>query len=103
MRQMLEHAREAVAFARDRSREDLDSDRLLELALTRLLEIVGEAATRVSTESRERVPDIPWPRVVALRNRLIHVYDSVDRDVLWRIVTSDLPPLIMALERTLHD
>jgi uncharacterized protein with HEPN domain len=46
-------------------------------------------------------PDIPWPEIVGLRNRLIHGYDSVDFDILWQIVTEDLPPLIAALEKTL--
>ena len=68
----------------------------------RLLEIVGEAASRVPAEERTRHPDIPWPEIVGLRNRLIHGYDSVDFDILWQIVTHDLPPLIAALEKALE-
>jgi uncharacterized protein with HEPN domain len=66
---MLDHAQEAVALTQGRSRADLDSDRLLELALVRLLEIVGEAASRVSNEDCERHPEIPWPQIISLRNR----------------------------------
>jgi uncharacterized protein with HEPN domain len=93
---MLDHAREAMLLAKDRTRADLDSDRLLELV--RLLEIAGEAANRVSLGIRAMYPDIPWPQIVALRNRLIHGYDAVDLDILWQIVVQDLPPLVAALE-----
>lgn len=85
-------------MARGRKRPDLESDRQLNLALVRLLEIVGEAATRVPEEKRTRMTDIPWPQIVSLRNRLIHGYDEVDFDILWQIVTRDLPHLIEALE-----
>jgi|SRR5918911_1836553 uncharacterized protein with HEPN domain len=95
---MLEHAKEAVSFAEDRTREDLYTDRLLNLALTRLLEVIGEAAGRVPVELRAQHPGIPWPQIVGLRNRLTHGYDSIDLDILWQIVTRDLPPLIASLE-----
>ena len=98
LRHMLEHAREAVALVRGKRREDLDSDRLLNLALVRLVEIVGEAAARVPKESWPAHPQIPWAQIVSLRNRLIHGYDAVDFDILWQIVTRDLPDLISALE-----
>jgi uncharacterized protein with HEPN domain len=98
---MLGHAREAVALADGKTRTDLDRDRLLELALVRLLEIVGEAASRVPDEDRTRHPEIPWPQIVGLRNRLIHGYDAVDMDILWQIIEYDLPPLIAALEAIL--
>lgn len=81
-----------------RKRADLDQDRLLNLALVRLLEIIGEAANRVPEEQRAYLPQIPWPQIVSLRNRLIHGYDEVDFDILWQIVVHDLPPLIEALE-----
>lgn len=102
LRHMLDHAKEAVAMAKGRTRAELDSDRQLNLSLVRLLEIVGEAASRVPAEERVRHPDIPWPEIVGLRNRLIHGYDSVDFDILWQIVSDDLPPLIAALEKALQ-
>jgi len=101
LRHMPDHAREAVTMTRGSARTDLDIDRRLNLSLVRLLEIVGEAAARVPSEQRILHPDIPWPEIVGLRNRLIHGYDSVDFDILWQIVTEDLPPLIAALEKTL--
>jgi uncharacterized protein with HEPN domain len=102
LRHMLDHAREAVAMACGSVRGDLDTDRRLNLALVRLLEIVGEAAAHVPAEERVLHPDIPWPEIIGLRNRLIHGYDSVDFDILWQIVMEDLPPLIAALEKTLE-
>lgn len=98
LRHMLDHAREAVAMAAGKRRADLDSDRKLNLALVRLLEVVGEAASRTPTDQRDQYPQIPWTQIVGLRNRLIHGYDSVDFDILWQIVTHDLP-LIVALEQ----
>jgi uncharacterized protein with HEPN domain len=102
MQHMLEHAREAVELLAGRTRQDLDQDRLLSLALTRLLEIVGEAAGRVSPEARARVPEVPWSEIVSLRNRLIHGYDVVDHDILWNIVHDDLPSLSAQLETHLQ-
>ena len=98
LQHMLDSAREAVALARGKTRPDLDADRMLNLALVRLLEIVGEAANRIPKEEQALHPEIPWRDVVSLRNRLIHGYDSVDFDILWQIIVNDLPPLILSLE-----
>lgn len=94
---MLDHAIEAVEMAQGKTRHDLDADRQLNLSLVRLLEIVGEAAGRVSEATRDQHPEIPWADIVGLRNRLIHGYDAVDFDILWNIVRDDLPPLVATL------
>lgn len=83
LRHMVDHAREAVEMTRERKRADLDCDRQFNLALVRLLEIIGEAANRVPAEERERLLQVPWPQIVSLRNRLIHGYDDIDFDILW--------------------
>ena len=101
LRHMLDHAQEALALAEGKTREDVDQDRLLELALVRLLEIVGEAASRIPEEECARFPEIPWAQIVGLRNRLIHGYDAVDLDIFWQIVVADLPPLVANLESIL--
>lgn len=98
LRHMLDHAREAVHLVKGRKREDIDTDRMLNLSLVRLLEIVGEAAGRIPQQERTLYHDIPWPEIVSLRNRLIHGYDSVDFDILWQIASNDLPQLIEKLE-----
>jgi uncharacterized protein with HEPN domain len=98
-RHMLEHARETLELTRGRSRADLDDDRSLQLQVERLLEIVGEAAARIPSGERAERPDVPWPDIVGLRNRLVHEYDAVDYDVVWEIVTLDLPALVTRLEQ----
>ncbi len=98
---MLDHSIEAVSLIRDKNRTDLDNDRVLSLALIRLLEIIGEAANRIPKNERKNYADIPWPQIISLRNRLIHGYDSVDMEILWQIVSNDLPALISTLEDVL--
>jgi len=99
LRHMLEHASEAVALISGKNRPDLDTNRVLQLALVRLIEIVGEAANRVSKEAQEQYKQIPWPQIISTRNRLIHGYEFVDYDVLWQTVTEELPELIAELEK----
>ena len=101
LRHMLDHAIEARQMTEGRSRSDLDQDRQFNLALVRLMEIIGEAAGRVSQETCENHPGIPWPDIVSLRNRLIHGYDEVDFDILWDIISLDLPALINQLQEIL--
>ncbi len=102
LRHMLAAAQKAVAFAAHRTRQDLDTDEQFALALTRLLEIIGEAAGSVSEEMRTRNPVIPWRAIISTRNRLIHGYFDVDLDVLWNIVANDLPVLTREIERLLQ-
>jgi uncharacterized protein with HEPN domain len=99
LQQMLDYAREASGLVQGRVRSALDHDRVLSLALVQLCQILGEAASRVSSQRRQQHPDIPWPQIIALRNRLIHGYDTIDLNILWQILTGDLPPLITALEK----
>ena len=98
IRHMLDSSREAVSFASDSSRDSLETDRKLALALVRCIEIIGEAASRVSDETREAIPAIPWADIVGMRNRLVHAYFDVDLNVLWNTIKNDLPPLIKTLE-----
>jgi len=102
LRHMLDHAREAVDLADGLERAQLDDDRRLELALTHLVQIIGEAAARVAPEIRARHPDIAWEDIVGTRHRMVHDYENVDLNILWRIVKEELPPLIEALERVIR-
>ena len=103
IRHILDAGREAVAFAKGRSRADLDSDRKLSLSLVRLLEIIGEAAKGISEEFRDSHPDLSWKSMVGMRDRLIHGYFDVNLDVVWETVTQDLPSLIAQLEKIMAD
>lgn len=78
---------------------DLDAEEMLVLALTKLVEIVGEAAKQVTPETRERHPDVPWSAAARMRDRLVHHYFDIDLDVLWSTVESDLPGLLDVLPR----
>ena len=102
LQQILAHAVEAVTIAQNHTRADLDTDRLLNLALTRLLEIVGEGAGRMPQDEHSRYPEIPWSQMVSLRNRLIHGYDVVDLNILWQVITTELPALILSLQAILE-
>ncbi len=103
MRDMLSHTNEAIVLLKGRDREDLGRDRVLQLALTRLVEIIGEAAWRVSAEARLRHETVPWPQIVGMRNRLVHGYDVIDYDLLFDTVREDLPALANVLQAILED
>ena len=96
------HILEACAaverFVHKRSRGDLDSDEMLLFALVRAMEIIGEAGARVSGERQALLTDVPWTRMAGMRNRLIHAYFDVDRDVVWRTAIDDIPALVAVLE-----
>ena len=96
---MLEAAEEALRFINGRERKDLNDDRMLALACTRLLEIVGEAASQVSPEARNQYPQVPWNSVTGMRNRLVHAYYDINLDVLWETLDGDLPNLVPALQK----
>ena len=95
---MLEAARKATAYVRGRNRSDLDTDELLTLALTKLVEIVGEAAKQVSEEVRDEHPQVPWSGAARMRDRLIHHYFDINLDVLWKTVAEELPALVAEIE-----
>lgn len=96
---MLEAAREARAVLADQPKRDFLADRKLRLALERLIQIVGEAARCIPSETRARHPSIPWADIVGMRNKLVHDYLEVDEEEVWSVVSRDLPSLIAELER----
>ncbi|HEY2155833.1 MAG TPA: HepT-like ribonuclease domain-containing protein [Isosphaeraceae bacterium] len=98
---MRDYAAEAVRFSQGRSREDLDTDRMFMLATCRLLEMLGEAACQIPQPTRDTAPQVPWSQIIGLRHRLVHAYDQINLDIIWNIVTVDLPPLIIALEASI--
>jgi len=95
---MLTHAREALELRGKRTREDLAESRILQLALLHLIEIVGEAASKVSPATRARLDQLPWRGMVGMRNRIIHGYDTMNIGVLWDTLEHDLPELVAKLE-----
>ena len=101
LQHMLDAANEALTFIQGRKRADLDNDRMLVLSLVRELEIFGEAASKVSWETRSQSRAIPWQDISGTRNRLIHAYFDINLDVVWKTVTRDLPLLKAELEKIL--
>ena len=102
IRHMLDAAREAIGFASGRTSEDLTHDRMLLLSLVKCVEILGEAASRVTEATRESLPEIPWRDIISMRNRLIHGYFDINTTIVWKTVALELPPLEHALEKVLR-
>ena len=95
---MLVAARHARSFVHDLDEKAFLASKLHQDAVVRELEVLGEAAARVSDDVRAEHPDIPWPQIVGLRNRLIHEYFRVQLDVVWSVVANELPSLIEQME-----
>ena len=95
---MLVAARDAVGFAIGLSYAEFTQDRRNQLSILKSIEIVGEAASCLSTETKEMHPAIPWREIVGMRNRIVHVYFDIDLRLVWDTVHNDLPMLIAQLE-----
>ncbi|WP_250124971.1 HepT-like ribonuclease domain-containing protein [Chroococcidiopsis sp. CCMEE 29] len=96
---MRDAAIEAINFAFGRRRDELNTNRMLTLALVKDIEIVGEAASRISAEYRAKYPQLSWTQIIGIRNRLTHAYFEVNLDIVWQVVTNDLPTLVIELEQ----
>lgn len=94
---MIGAAESTARFLAGRQRQDLDQDEMLCFALTRAIEIIGEAASRVSHEAQDALPNVPWKEVTGMRNRLAHAYFDIDLDILWRTAREAVPDLLEKL------
>ena len=99
---MRDAAEKARRIATGRTRADLESDEMLDLALVKAIEIIGEASRHVSEETRALAPDIDWGNIVGMRNNLVHAYWKVNYNVLWDVITNRLQPLITELNRLIE-
>jgi uncharacterized protein with HEPN domain len=95
---MLLAARELRQFTEGVSFENFNNDRLLQHAVIRLIEIIGEAARNVSADFKAAHPEIPWAAIVGMRHRLAHEYFRVAADKVWEVVQKDLPELVGLIE-----
>ncbi len=84
-------------------RAAFESDELVQAWVLRHLQLIGEAARRLSEEFRTRYPDIPWAPIVALRNYLVHDYFTVNLDMVWAVVAHDLSVLRSQVEAALRE
>jgi uncharacterized protein with HEPN domain len=101
LRDILDAARLARHISAGKTRASLDDDIVIVLALTRVIEIIGEAANRVSPETQAALTTIPWRNIIGMRNRVVHDYGSVNYDILWKSVTEGIAELIEAVEQSL--
>lgn len=95
---MLDMSKKALDAVKGKSRKNFDNDLTLQMALTHFIQIIGEAARRVSPVSKQAYPEIPWQQIIWMRHRIVHDYMRVDEDVVWEVATNDLPALVSLLE-----
>jgi uncharacterized protein with HEPN domain len=98
---MRDYAQEAIDLLGHKTLDELRGDRILQLALVRLVEIVGEAASRVSPDLKRQHANIPWRKAAGISNKLIHDYDYIDLDIVYHTVQNDLPGLVQQLQAIL--
>lgn len=99
IKHMIDAAEEAISFAEGKDREVLDRERMLVLSLIKEIEIIGEAATKISIGVKERNSQVPWDDITGMRNHLVHGYFDVDLDMLWNTANLDLPMLLIKLKK----
>jgi len=96
---MLDTARKAVEILGTKNRKEFDGDETLVIALTHLVQNLGEAARRVSPEYQKDHAEIPWNKIIGMRHKVVHDYLDVNPDIVWHVVKAELPSLISALEK----
>ena len=103
LRHMLDAAKEAISFLGGRNQIDLTQDRQLAMALVKEVEIIGEAANRITNATRMELDEIPWLDIIGMRHRLVHAYFDINETILWKTVKEDLPGVVTVLESLLGD
>lgn len=96
---MLDMTRKAIDKTTGVTRDAYDRDENLRLALTHLVQVIGEAARHVSRAFCDEHPDVPWTEIIGMRHKVVHDYLGVDEDIVWQVVTGDLPRLLPVLVR----
>jgi uncharacterized protein with HEPN domain len=99
---MLDAAQAVCQHILNKTPTDLEEDRLLLGGVIRELLLIGEAANAISPQSKEKISEIPWKKVIGMRNQLIHGYFDISHRIIWSTVTEDIPVLIAILEKVIH-
>jgi uncharacterized protein with HEPN domain len=94
LQHILDAGQEVMTFTDGHQRADFDTDIMLLRAVSMSVGIIGEAASRITTEYRTAHPEIPWSQIVAMRNFVFHVYFNIDPDILWNTATVEVPILV---------
>jgi len=100
---ILDEAAEACRYAEGITFDEFVKDAKTVRAVIRCIEVIGEAASKISLEFRKNCPDVPWQKTIGMRNRLIHVYFDIDYNIIWQTVKENLPPLIEQLQSILKN
>ncbi len=103
IKHMLDAGNQILRFTKDIDQKRFVADEAISLAVTRLLEIIGEASRHISSETRSRYPDVPWQQLGGIRNRLIHAYIDVDLNIVWNICSNSVPRLVADLQKIIDD
>ena len=103
IRDMRLFARKTLSFVEGMTFSQFEQSDLHQQATIKTIETIGEAATEVSPAFQKSHPEIDWPQIIGMRNRLVHGYRSIDWDVVWRTIQEDLPALIARLEPMLPE
>ncbi|MGY6529349.1 MAG: HepT-like ribonuclease domain-containing protein [Cyanobacterium sp.] len=103
LQHMLDASLKAISFIEGKSFSDLGSDDLLVFALVKAIEIVGEAAGKVSKKYQLDHPEISWTAIISMRNRLVHAYFDINKKILWQTLKQDIPELINILTELLQE
>jgi uncharacterized protein with HEPN domain len=101
LKHLLAEAQEACKYVESISFEDFILDGKTVRAVIRSIEVIGEAASKISPDLRKTHPDIPWQKIIGMRNRLIHVYFDIDYDIVWQTLKLNLPPVIKQIQAIL--
>jgi uncharacterized protein with HEPN domain len=99
IKDMIDACEEALVFLGNMSYEELEKDRKTVQAITRDIEIIGEAASKLTDNFREQYSDIPWGSIIGMRNWLIHGYFNIDSEHIWGTVKNDIPDLVSKLKK----
>jgi len=103
LKHIRDSAKEALSFVNNRTRQDLDDDRMLSLALVRLIEIMGEAANNVSEPCQAKYFKIPCRQIIGMRNRIVHAYFDINLDIVWQVITQYLGLHLIEVEKAIKE
>ncbi|MFA6979353.1 MAG: DUF86 domain-containing protein [Ignavibacteriaceae bacterium] len=103
IRHMIDASEEALSFVRTAKKEEFSQSRQLILSVIKDIEIIGEAASKISEETKLKYSEIPWKDIVGMRNRLIHGYFDVNINLVWNTTKNNLPPLIKSLKEIITE
>ncbi|MBW2544494.1 MAG: DUF86 domain-containing protein [Deltaproteobacteria bacterium] len=103
LRHILDEAAEACHYVEGITFDEFAKEGKTVRAVIRCIEVIGEAVSKISIEFREEHPDVPWQKIIGMRNRLIHVYFDIDYNIIWQTAKENLPPLIEQLQSILKN